>query len=83
MDNFEFFVENNLTKNGIKNYYVFRDTYKGTRHFYLVTNDKEEASSFLKFLKESGDHRKFDFEVLTGKDWTLYKSTIEKLKDAD
>jgi len=83
MDNFESFVENNLTRNGIKNYYVFRDTHKGIRHFYLVTNDKDEASNFLKFLKESGNQRKFDFEVLTDKNWTLYNAVLVKLKDAD
>lgn len=83
MDNFEFLVENNLTKNEIKNYYVFRDTHKGVRHFYLITNDKDEASNFLKLLKESGDQRKFDFEVLTDKDWTLYNGIMEKLQGAD
>lgn len=83
MNNFEFFVENNLTKNGIKNYYIFRDTHKGIRHFYFVTNDKDEASNFLKFLKESGGQRKFDFEVLTDKDWTLYDGIMKKLKGAD
>jgi hypothetical protein len=83
MDNFEFFIENNLTQNGIKNYYVFRDTYKGIRHFYLVTNDKLEASNFLRFLKESGDQRKFDFEVVTDKGWTLYNDILKKLQDAD
>lgn len=83
MDNFEFFVENNLTKNGIRNYYVFRDTHKGIRHFYLVTNDKDEASNFLKFLKESGNQRKFDFEVLTDKNWSLYNETMVKLKGTD
>ncbi|MCO4292258.1 DUF695 domain-containing protein [Solitalea sp. MAHUQ-68] len=83
MNDFEFFIENNLTKNGVRNYYVFRDTHKGLRHFYLVTNDKDEAPNILEFLKTSGDQRKFDFEILTDKNWTLYNDILGKLKDAE
>jgi hypothetical protein len=83
MDVFEIFIKDNLTKNGVKNYYLFRDTHKGVRHFYLVTNDKNEASNFLKFLKLSKDQRAFDFEIVTDKNWTLYNEIIGKLKEAE
>lgn len=83
MNEFELFVENNLTKNGIKNYYIFRDTHKGLRHFYFATNDKGEATNFLKFLKASGDQRAFDFEIFTDKNWTLYNDILGKLKDVE
>ena len=51
LDKFELFVESNLTQNKIKNYYVFRDTHKGIRNFYLVTNDNIGATEVIKLIK--------------------------------
>lgn len=79
LDKFEFFIENNLTQNKIKNYYVFRDTHKGIRNFYIVTNDKTGATDVIRLIKNSGKQRVFDFEILTDKNWDLYNEFIEKM----
>lgn len=78
LDKFEDFVANNLTQNKIKHYYVFRDTYKGIRNFYLATNDKISVTEVLKRIKNSDEQRAFDFEILTDKSWSLYKEFKEK-----
>jgi hypothetical protein len=81
LDKFESFVENNLTQNKIKNYYVFRDTHKGIRNFYIATNDKIGATEVMKLIKNSGKERQFNFEILTDKTWKIYnefKKTITK-----
>jgi hypothetical protein len=79
LDKFEHFVEDNLIKNKIKNYYVFRDTHKGIRNFYMVTNDKNAATKVLNLIKNSREQRSFDFEILTDKNWVLYKDFKEKM----
>ena len=73
LDKFEFFIENNLTQNKIKNYYVFRNTHKGIRNFYIVTNDKNGAIKVINSIKNSNKQRQFDFEILTDKNWDTYK----------
>ena len=72
LDKFEYLIENNLTQNKVKNYYVFRDTYKGIRNFYIATNDKTEAIDVLNQMKNSGKQRGFNFEIYTDKNWNLY-----------
>jgi len=79
LDKFEQFVENNLTQNKIKNYYVFRDTHKGIRNFYIVTNDNIGATEVLKLIKNSGKQRQFDFEIITDKTWNLYNEFRKKM----
>lgn len=44
LDKFEYFIENNLTQNKIKNYYVFRDTHKGIRNFLTSAKENKSAS---------------------------------------
>lgn len=79
LDKFEYFIENNLTQNKIKNYYVFRDTHKGIRNFYIVTNDKTGATEVLNLIKSSGQQRTFNFEILTDKNWNLYNEFRKKV----
>lgn len=81
LDQFEFFIENNLTQNKIKNYYVYRDTHKGIRNFYIVTNDKTGATEVINLIKKSGEQRTFNFEVLTDKNWNLYNEFRKKMPD--
>jgi len=79
LDKFEYFIENNLSENNIKNYYVFRDTHKGIRNFYIVTNDKIAATEALNKIKKSERQRTFDFEILADKNWNLYKEFRSKM----
>lgn len=79
LDKFEQFVENNLSQNKIKNYYVFRDTHKGVRNFYIVTNDNIGATEVLKLIKNSGKQRQFKFEIITDKSWNLYNEFRKKI----
>lgn len=72
LEKFEYFIENNLSQNKIKNYYVFRDTHKGIRNFYIVTNNKTGATEVLNLIKNSGQQRTFNFEILTDKNWSIY-----------
>ena len=72
LDKFEFFIENSLTQNKIKNYYLFRDTHKGIRNFYIATNDKNGAAEVIKQIKKSGKERQFDFEIIPDKTWEIY-----------
>ena len=79
LDKFEFFIENNLTQNEIKNHYVFRDTHKGIRNFYIATNDKNGATEVINLIKNSGKERQFTFEILTDKNWNIYKEFRNKM----
>lgn len=79
LENFELFIENNLTQNKVKNYYVFRDTYKGIRNFYIVSNDENGAKEILKLIKNSGKQRNFDFEIIKDKTWNLYNEFRKKM----
>jgi hypothetical protein len=79
LDNFEYFIENNLTQNKIKNYYVFRDTHKGIRNFYIVTNDNVGANEIMKLIKNSNQQRPFDYEIVTDQTWDLYNEFIKKM----
>ena len=79
LDKFELFIESNLTQNKIKNYYVFRDTHKGIRNFYIVTNDNNGATEVIKLIKNSGKQRPFEFEIITDKTWNLYNEFRKKM----
>lgn len=78
LDKFEYFIENNLIQNEIKTYYVFRETHKGIRRFYFVTNDKVGATEVINLIKNSGLQRTFDFEIITDKNWDLYNEFRKK-----
>lgn len=79
LDNFEIFIENNFTQNGIANYYVIRLTHKGIRTFYIAVSDSVGATEILKLIKAQGSQRDFEFEIIEDKDWKLYTDLREKL----
>ncbi|MFH7004201.1 DUF695 domain-containing protein [Flavobacterium bizetiae] len=79
LDKFEYFIENNLNQNKIKNYYVFRDTHKGIRNFHIITSDKIGATEILNRIKNSGKQRLFDFEILKDENWKLYDEFRKKM----
>ena len=79
LNDFELFIENTLNENVIKNYYVFRETHKGIRTFYIVTNNKNASSDVINLIKNSGKQRAFEFEILTQKDWNLYNEFRKKI----
>ena len=79
LDKVELSIESTLTQNKIKNYYVFRDTYKGIRNCYIVTNEKIGATEVIKSIKNSDNQRSFDFEVITDKTWSLYNEFRKKM----
>lgn len=79
LDKFENLIENNLTQNEIKNYYVFRETHKGTRSFYIITNDDIGANEVLKLIKNSNKYRNFNFEIISDKTWNLYNEFRNKM----
>lgn len=72
LDKFEYFVDNNLTQNGVKNYYVIRKTHKGLRTFYITTSENVGATEILKMIKTEGSQRDFEFELIEDKEWKLY-----------
>lgn len=80
LNDFETFIENNLIKNKISNYYVARTTYDSERIFYLVTNEKENAKGLIEFIKENGKQREFDYQIIEDKEWKIYSDLIDKLK---
>jgi hypothetical protein len=53
LDQFGQLIELNLTKNNIKNYSVFRETHKGIRTIYLVTNNGAGATELMNLIKNS------------------------------
>ena len=79
LDKFEYFIEDTLTQNKIKNYYVFRETHKGIRDFYLVTNDDIAATNIINIIKNSGKQRQFNFNIITDKDWNIYNDFLKKM----
>ncbi len=79
LNDFELFLESNLTQNGIKNYYVGRTTHNKERVFYIVTNEKEGAEGLLKFIKENGNQRQYKYEIIEDKEWNLYAEINKKL----
>jgi len=79
LDKFEYFIEDNLTQNKIKSYYVFRETHKEIRNFYLVTNDDIAAAKIINTIKNSGKQRQFNFNIITDKDWNIYNDFLKKM----
>ncbi|MBU3026052.1 DUF695 domain-containing protein [Zobellia galactanivorans] len=80
LNDFEIFVENNLTQNKIPNYYVGRTTYNSERTVYLVTNEKEGATGLMDFLKEHGNQRDFEFNIIEDPEWKIYSELMNRLE---
>jgi regulator of RNase E activity RraB len=79
LSDFEYFIENNFTQNGIKNYYLMRITHKGIRTFYVATSDKIGTTQILNMIKQQSKKRAFDFEVIEDKAWKTYTNLRNKL----
>lgn len=81
LDEFGQFIELNLTKNSIKNYLVFRDTYKGIRTISLVTDNGNGATELLRVIKNSNTTRKFEFQITEDSKWSLYEDIKSKFPE--
>lgn len=79
LDDLELFIENNLNQNGIKSYYIGRTTHSGERIIYFVTNEKDGANGLLDFLKQNGNKRHFEFQIIEDSKWNLYEEIKIKL----
>lgn len=80
LDNFEMFIESNLTQNKISNYYIGRTTYNEERVFNLVTNEKDGATGLMEFIKENGKQREFEYKIIEDKEWKIYSDLINTLE---
>jgi len=80
LNDFEMFIENNLTQNKISNYYIGRTTFNKERVFHLVTNEKDGATGLMDFIKENGKQREFEYNIIEDKEWQLYSDLISKLE---
>jgi hypothetical protein len=81
LDQFEHTIENYLKESNIQCYYVFRDTHKGIRNFYIVTNDTTGTTTALNNIKNSKKLREFDFAIATDENWDLYHNFRKKIHD--
>lgn len=79
LDDLELFIENNLNQNGIKSYYIGRTTHSGERVIYFVTNDKDGANGLMNFLKQNGNIRDFEFQIIVDSEWKLFEEIKVKL----
>lgn len=79
LNQFEMIFESYLKQRKVKNYYVFRETHRGNRTFYFVTNDAKTITQTIGQLKKSNRLREFDFDILTDKNWNLYRKLREKI----
>ncbi len=79
LNQFEMVFESYLKEHKVKNYYVFRETHRGNRIFYFVTNDAKTIAETTAQLKKSNKLREFDIDILTDKDWSLYQKLREKI----
>ena len=81
LNDLEIVLERTLTQNGIKNYYVFRETHKGVRTFFLVTNNKVGVMEAVRTIQGTADLLPFSYEIIDDKDWNIYQTFRKKLKD--
>ncbi|MCS4228931.1 DUF695 domain-containing protein [Sphingobacterium sp. BIGb0165] len=79
LDQFEHTIEKYLKENNIKCYYIFRDTHRGIRNFYIVTNDKIGTTKVFNSIKDSKKIREFNYEISTDKNWDLYHDFRKKI----
>lgn len=76
---FETFIETNLTKNNISNYYLGRTTHKGLRKSYFVTSDITNTKGLFEFIQSNSDEQNFEFQIIKDKEWTIYKKMKQDL----
>jgi len=80
LNDFEIFIESNLTQNKISNYYIGRTTFNEQRVFYFVTNDKNGTSGLIRFIKKNGKQREFEYKIVEDREWKLYSDLISALE---
>lgn len=80
LDEFETFIEANLTGNKISNYYIGRTTYRGIRKSYFVVNDHNNADGFLKFVQAKSNKREFEFSIIEDNNWDNYKRLKKEIE---
>ncbi|MFA4868869.1 MAG: ribonuclease E inhibitor RraB [Pedobacter sp.] len=73
MDNLDHAIEGMLTAQRIKNYYVFRNTYKGDRNCFIAINNKEAADEAMKNFQQTSKIFAFNYEIIKDIKWTNYE----------
>lgn len=73
MDNLDHAIEGMLTAQNIKNYYVFRNTYKGDRNCFIAIKNKEAAEKAMKNFQQTSRIFAFSYEIIKDEKWTNYE----------
>lgn len=73
MDNLDHAIEGMLTAQNIKNYYVFRNTYKGDRTCFIAIKNKEAADKAMKSFQQTSKIFAFNYEIIKDENWTNYE----------
>lgn len=73
MDNLDHAIEDMLKAQNIKNYYVFRSTYKGDRNCFIAINNKEAANKALKNFQQTSKIFPFKYEINKDEEWKGYE----------
>ncbi|WP_256375286.1 ribonuclease E inhibitor RraB [Pedobacter sp. ok626] len=73
MDNLDHAIEGMLNAQNIKNYYVFRNVYKGDRNCFIAINNKEAADKALKNFQQTSKIFAFNYEIIKDEKWTNYE----------
>ncbi|WP_316753744.1 ribonuclease E inhibitor RraB [Pedobacter gandavensis] len=72
MDNLDHAIEGMLKAQNIKNYYVFRNTYKGNRNCFIAINNKEAADKAMKNFQQTSKIFSFNYEIIKDEKWANY-----------
>lgn len=81
LDKFDYFIEDEFVKQKLKSYYVFRDTYKGSRRVFMATNNKNLANNILTEVLKNKKTFPFEFEIVNDKEWKLYENVKPKFPE--
>jgi hypothetical protein len=73
MDSLDHAIEGMLKTQNIKNYYVFRNTYKGDRNCFIAIKNKEAADKAMKTLQQTSKIFPFSYEIIKDEKWTNYE----------
>lgn len=75
LDSLENATQLMLKEEGIAEHYVFRETHKGLRTFYVVTNNKEQAEKAMSEFQKKEWLSPFDYTIVTDKKWQLFEAS--------
>jgi hypothetical protein len=73
MDSLDHAIEDMLKAQSIKNYYVFRNTYKGGRNCFIAIKNKEAADKAMKTLRQTSKIFPFSYEIIKDEKWANYE----------